>query len=526
MKQIYYGTILTMEQAQPQARAVLVEDGVIQAVGGEEILSLRDHGTELTDLGEAAMLPAFIDPHSHILSYARTLGMVPLQKAGSLPELVERMRASGRGDGGGPEDWLIGFGYDHNLLEEGRHPTRTELDQVSGCRPVMVTHASGHMGAVNTRGLELLGIGRDTPDPQGGRIGREADGAPDGYLEENAFLQWAAQMPKPGPEAVARRMEQAQRDYLSYGITTVQEGLVREEELRVLSGFAQDGKLAVNLVGYLDFNQLGGLLKGRPELRQSHGRLRMGGYKIFLDGSPQGKTAWITRPYEGGTDGCGYPALTDAQVEQYVRRAAEEGVQLLAHCNGDAAAEQFLSACERVQAAGLRVEQIRPVMIHAQLVRPDQLKRMAAVGMIPSFFVAHTYYWGDVHLKNLGLQRGGQISPAGSAMREGLRFTFHQDTPVVEPDMLRTVWCAVNRRTREGVVLDAAERIPVLEALRAVTLYAAYQYCEEDVRGSIRPGKLADFVVLDRNPLEASPRRLDSIRVLRTIREGETLYQA
>lgn len=164
-------------------------------------------------------------------------------------------------------------------------------------------------------------------------------------------------------------------------------------------------------------------------------------------------------------------------------------------------------------------------MIHAQLLRRDQLSALRSLGMIPSFFVAHTYYWGDVHIRNFGLARASAISPAASALREGLPFTFHQDTPVLPPDMLTAVGCAVTRTTRTGRVLGEEERLLPLDALRAVTVNAAYQYFEEDRKGSIREGKLADFVLLDENPLTVEPGRIRDIRVLRTIKEGVTVYE-
>lgn len=164
-------------------------------------------------------------------------------------------------------------------------------------------------------------------------------------------------------------------------------------------------------------------------------------------------------------------------------------------------------------------------MIHAQLLEPEQLERVADLGIVPSFFVAHVYHWGDTHIKNFGFKRASQISPAGSALARNIRFTFHQDTPVIEPDMLETVWCAVNRVTRTGVKLGDKECIPVMEALKAVTINAAYQYGEEHTKGSIEPGKAADFVILDCDPVTAKPMDIRKIKVLQTIKAGKTIFE-
>ena len=169
-------------------------------------------------------------------------------------------------------------------------------------------------------------------------------------------------------------------------------------------------------------------------------------------------------------------------------------------------------------------DRIRPVMIHAQLLRPDQLPMTAACGILPSFFVDHVYYWGDIHMQNFGLQRAAMISPAGSALRQGIRFTLHQDAPVCEPDMLHTVWCAANRQTRSGICLGRQEQIPVLEALKAVTIYAAYQYFEEAEKGSLTEGKRADLAILDQNPLKVPKDAVKDIKVLATIKDGQSIY--
>lgn len=213
-------------------------------------------------------------------------------------------------------------------------------------------------------------------------------------------------------------------------------------------------------------------------------------------------------------------------MEQLVRQACREGVQLLAHCNGDAAAEQYLRACERVRGEYPALPDIRPVMIHAQLLRRDQLPRLRRLSMLPSFFVAHVYYWGDVHLENFGRERAGYISPAASALRAGVRFTFHQDTPVLPPDMLTTLWCAVQRKTKGGRQLAESECLTPLQALRAVTINGAYQYFEEKEKGSLRPGKKADLVILDRNPLTVPKDELRAIQVTETIKEGVSVYRA
>ena len=257
-------------------------------------------------------------------------------------------------------------------------------------------------------------------------------------------------------------------------------------------------------------------------VRRYDRHLKIGGCKIFLDGSPQGRTAWMTEPYENGDPSyCGYPVMSDAEVTDAAAVSANLGLQLLAHCNCDAAARQFLSCLAKSADIG----KLRPVMIHAQFAGEGELDEMKRLGVMPSFFVAHVYHWGDEHIVNFGLHRASRISPAASALARGIKFTFHQDAPVIAPDMLETVWCAVNRVTEKGNLLGAEERISVYDALKAVTVNAAYQNFEENEKGTIEPGKAADLVILEDDPLSVAPQKIRYIRVSETVKGGESVYR-
>ena len=542
MKQLYYhADVITMEENEQgeliTAQAVLTEDGKIKQVGSlEELLGQAGEDCEKIDCQGGTLLPAFLDPHSHITALAQTLSFCDLSGCRSFAEISDRMLRFAQDSGLGEGDFLVAFDYDHNDLQEGRHPDRHLLDRISqeiiqkmpdhfpGNEPKLaaaISHASGHMGVLNTAALQQLGVTRTTPDPEGGRIGREEDGEPSGYLEENAFIQLTAKLPQPSHEQTLRNLERAQEIYWQNGIATIQDGLTKPENWQLLQELAEQGRLKSDVVCYADLRDHRELLRKNPDycgVYRHH--LRMGGYKIFLDGSPQGRTAWVSELYLGGNGECGYPIYSDEQVTTFVEQALEDHQQLLAHCNGDAAAQQYLDACSR---AGETAE-IRPVMIHAQLLRPDQLPQLKKLGMIPSYFVAHTWFWGDVHRQNLGEERAQRISPLHSTIEQGIPFTLHQDTPVIPPDMMKTLWCAVNRRSKSGASMGEQERISPAEALKAITVNAAYQYFEEDIKGSIRPGKQADLVLLSANPLQEDREKLAEIKVLRTISAGEIVY--
>ena len=527
-KLYYNGDILTMEKS-PYAEAVWVKDGKIRAVGNRSCLLKNACGAEPVDLKGKTMIPAFLDPHSHMTSFANTLRLVDLNGVKSFDEILARIAAYQKEKRVKPGEWIAGFGYDHNFLKEHAHPTRELLDRAGPQNPIVMTHASGHMGVMNSLALREAGVTAETLDPDGGHIGREPGSAePNGYLEEAAFTAYTAKIPAPSVEALYGQLKDAQDIYLKNGISTAQDGFMKEGEWKLLKAASDLGRLKMDVVCYPELSGSQHIVQENLEYRGVYrNRLKIGGYKIFLDGSPQGRTAWMSKPYCNTQDGyCGYPAHSEEDVETYLGTALKEGIQILVHCNGDAAAEQMIDAYEAARLKYPYAPDIRPVMIHAQLVRRDQLDRMADLKMIASFFVAHTYYWGDVHLKNFGAERAVAISPAKSALDKGVVYTFHQDTPVIQPNMLETIWCAVNRVSKTGIVMGKSERISPLDALKGVTINAAYQYFEEKSKGSIREGKNADLVILDRNPLKVKPMEIKDIQVLETVKDGVTVYQA
>ncbi len=512
--ELYYnGEIITMEKEGEQVEAVFVENGRIQKVGSlAEVKPFVKKDTKEIDLKGKTMLPAFIDAHSHISAFAQSLSYISLADCKSIVEILEKLKLGK--EERKQEKWIIGVGYDQNFLKEKRHPTRWELDSICEEKPLLITHISGHMGVANTKALEMMQITEDSMAPEGGRYGKE-NGKLNGYLEETAFIENTKYIEAISQEKFLELLDKAQNIYRSYGIKTVQDGLTTEKEFPLLKQMAEEKKWKVDVISYIDIAHASIIEENKDYLKTYKNHLKIGGYKMILDGSPQGKTAWMTKPYEGEENYRGNPTKTNEEVENAVHKAVEEERQLLAHCNGDAAAEQYIQACQKQPIEKLK--KIRPVMIHAQTVRKDQLEEMKKIGMIPSFFIAHVYYWGDIHLKNLGEDRGSFISPAKSAEELGLIYTFHQDSPVLPPNMLETIWCAVNRTTKNGVLLGKEEQISVYEALKAVTIWATYSYFEEEEKGSIREGKKADFVLLDKNPLKVPKEEIRNIKVIEVI---------
>jgi hypothetical protein len=535
------GSVLTMNDAAPAAEAVAVRGGRIAAVGSEaEVMKLRGKATKVVDLAGRTLLPGFIDGHGHVSAVgmqASVANLLPPPDGGadSIAAVQRTLRAWAEKNAATVQSLglIVGLGYDDSQLAERRHPNRDDLDAVSKDIPVILVHQSGHLGAANSKALELVGITAATKDPVGGVIRRRPGSQePDGVLEENAaFPLFFAFAGKLSSEQKLATLLAGARTYASYGYTTAQDGHATLDNVAVASAAAGQGQLPIDVAAYV------AVAAGAEAMRSPYagpgyrGHYRIGGVKLLLDGSPQGKTAWLSRPYfvppPGRSAGyAGYASMPAEKAMAYVDQAYANGWQLLAHANGDAAADLLIAAVREAEAKHPGRD-LRPVMVHAQTVREDQLDAMKELGIMPSFFPSHTFYWGDWHRDSvLGPKRAEFISPTASAFRRGMLFTAHHDAPVTLPNSLRVLSATVTRRTRSGDILGAGERVPVEVALKALTLWAAYQHFEEKTKGSIEVGKLADLVVLSANPLAVPPEQLMSLRVMETIKEGVTVYEA
>lgn len=525
------GAILTMAGDEPDyVEAVTVCDGrIVSASTLAEAEARAGAAARHVDLAGRVMLPGFIDAHGHVSAVGRSQAMVdlappPLGRIMSISALQDALRVALAAPHG---KVLLGNGYDDAALIEKRHPTRADLDAVSATVPIALMHVSGHLVVVNSAMLKLLGIGASTADPVGGRIVREAGTTtPNGVLEE-AAAQLVLPYSFPGDaKSFVDAIKAGTRLYARNGLTTAQDGALFPAQWEGVL-MAMREPLPIDVVG---------LLYASPEWPKSAtdlvgkgytGNIRIAGMKFVLDGSPQGRTAFLSQPYfhaphSEGADYHGYPAMDPALFDKRMEQAARNGWQVFAHVNGDAAMQAYLDAVERHHLAGKR-----SIAIHAQVVRPDQLDRMARLDVQPSFFASHTYYWGDWHREVvLGPRRADFISPQASAWAAGLRPTAHNDSPVVPPDMIRLIWSSVTRRTRSGDILGPAERIPPYRALQEVTINAAWQIHEEAQKGSIAVGKQADFVILDADPNKVDPEKIIDIKVVGTINDGRLIFGA
>jgi len=540
---VYYGgDIITMEGDSAQyAEALVVQDGKILFVGTkEEALKSAGSGYSTIDLKGQTMLPGFIDAHGHVFAsgiqaLAANLLPPPDGKGAAIPELViltkEWMSKNQKIiDKIG---WIVGFGYDDAELKEKRPPLATELDEISKDIPIMLLHQSGHSATLNTKGLELAGINANSSDPKGGVIRRvKGSQTPDGTLEESAMFgplfKVFAKIDSSGNTNIVRAGIDS---YIKFGFTTAQEGRASSVACETMKKMAAANELPIDIYAYPDIqNELTYMLKTGTQANYTN-HFRIAGVKLSTDGSVQGKTAYLSKPYKVPPPGAkkdyrGYSAFPDAkEYDTLVDAAFKNNWQILTHCNGDAAMDMYIRAV-RLAANRYGNNNRRSVMIHAQTVREDQLDSMKVLGIIPSFFGMHTFYWGDWHLnETLGKERAFHISPAMSALKRGMIFTEHHDAPVAFPDAFRILSATVNRVSRSGQVVGPDQRVPVYIALKSITAWAAFQAFEENLKGTLKEGKLADFVILNKNPLKVPPMDLSTLKVLATIKEGKTIYE-
>lgn len=572
------GDIVTINDSQPSAEALAVKDRKIFAVGSKaDLAKYKGNATKMIDLKGKTVIPGFFDAHSHL--FLSTLSSVgadlyppPMGTVDSMEKLQQALIEFKDQKNLKSGQWIIGLNYDDTLLKEKRHPTRDDLDQVSTEHPIIVIHISSHLASANSKALELAGISSETKDPVGGRfVRRQGTQEPNGVMESNmAFLQVIAKIPTPTLEQAADMLADTLKNvYAANGITTAQEaGGMLPPLFKAFQLAADKNILPIDLIGYPKDRDKN-LLANYKEDQYYRNHFRLGGLKLIYDGSIQGYTAYLNKPYhtppqsDGQTeDHCNLAGveglILDINEENYeyrdwhedlaeerkttfrgksyygsqeeadslIESALKNGWHILGHTNGDAATDMFIESM-RKGLAKYPVKDHRTTIIHAQMMREDQLDAAKELGLVPSFFPAHIYYWGDRHRDIfIGPERAARLNPLKGALDRGMRFTLHHDAPVTTPNMMIVIHSAVNRVTFSGSPLGREFEIPVMEALKAVTINAAWQEGEEDIKGSLEVGKLADLVILDKNPLKVEPMDIYKIQVVETIKEGKSVYLA
>lgn len=535
-------TIHTMDEQRPSAEAVLVHQGRLAAVGSvdECLVEATRRGLPepvRRDLGSATVVPGFVDPHAHPLMFGQLMTWVDCgpDQAKTIPEIVELLRERAANTPAGLP--VRGYGYEQQNLEELRHPTRFELDQVATDREVYLMNASGHGGVVNTFTLELNQVGADTPNPEGGEFFRDADGVLTGELSDAACnILTGLDGVKVGhhgpnfhladePEEHLRQLQLAQESFLAGGVTTVGDAQVSRREFDMYLRMASANQLKMRVNMYF----LSHLLEEGIEIgmKGAFGNpfLSFTGFKFYSDGTLGGWTAYFPDGYVGDPCRTGQLYHEPAAYAALIRRAHLAGLQTATHSQSPVALEMVISAIEAAQAerpdpdARHRIE-------HCGLPTPEQISRMAAAGIYPVNQPQHYYNWGEGVTNAIGTP-GERFNPLGEFVRAGVQVTLSSDAPVAEPRPLEAIQVAVTRVTRNGHHLGPDDlAITAQQALAGHTINGAFVMGREDDLGSLSVGKRADLTVLGGDPLAVAAEQISSIPVLQTWVDGRVQFVA
>lgn len=523
------GTILTMDPRQPEVAAVGVIGDRIVATGDREgVASALPRGYRTLDLAGRTCLPGFNEAHNHMISFGIALGHVPCgyPDVRSIEDIkrgvAERARTLP------PGTWIQGRGYDDNKLDERRHPTRWDLDEVAPEHPVVIVNGSGHMSVVNSLALQIAGITRETPDPQGGHIVRDEHGEPTGLLQETAQELVRAVIPPPTVEDMVEALRRCNDAYVAAGITSSTDASSDSPlQIEAYQVAVRRGTLKLRTRLMIRENLLPHLIA--LGIKQGFGddRLRIGPIKLFIDGSLIGRTAAVSRPFlnDPRPDNYGLTMMPQEQFEEYVWQAHHAGFQIAVHAIGDRGIEMVLDAYQQALEREPRPDH-RHRIEHCGILRPDLIERIAALNVVVVSQPIFITEYGDGFIRHLGLDRIQLTYPFRSLLDAGITLVFSTDCPVSSYQPLKCIQAAVTEKTGSGRSYALEEAITVEEALPLYTVAGAYATFEEQVKGQIRPGMLADFAILEEDPRTVDPERLGEIAVSQTIIGGETVYEA
>jgi predicted amidohydrolase YtcJ len=529
------GPIITMDGDTPQTvEAVVSRDGRIVFAGSEkEAFAAAGQDAAVRDLNGATLLPGFIDAHSHFTVATMSAGGLNLRdKAHAAATDIRGVQAvigsHVARSPAKPGGWTTVWQFDQETLFEKRYITRAELDAVAPDRPLVVLHVSLHGAVANSAALKAAGIDETVQVPSGGMMLRDDADKLNGVLLEKAMFLLLAKMPQPTAEQKLAALDAAQNAYFAEGYTHAQDGATQPPDIAFLTSAAARERLKIDLA-LLPFSAGLDPLLAHPDLQFGtyQGHVKLQGIKFVLDGSVQARTGYFTRDYQRGSpEGHhpwhGEPILSEEEFSAQAKKVHDRGWQLFVHANGDAAIDMAIRGFE---ALGIKAEDNRrPIVIHSQFQRRDQLPAYTRIGVGPAYFSNHAWYWGDVHRTNFPAEVVDFISPLRSARAAGLIPSNHSDYSVTPLDTRFMLWTSMARVSPTGVVSGPDERVDAYAALQALTTGPAWQIFEENRKGRIKPGLLADFVILDKNPLTTPVDAIKAIKVLETIKDGRSVW--
>lgn len=535
----YGGDIVTMNKAKPSAEAVAIQGGKIVKVGSlSQVKTLQGKDTKLINLNGQTLMPGLVEPHVHIIGTAFSEELWANLSNFNMPHdtldsLVKKLSDISKGVKDG--EWVSAFGVDPSRTDPFMSELTADiLDKVSTTKPIFVMNQSMHIAYVNHKALELAGLNSSSPDPKGGKLLRDSKGNLTGVIyEAPAFYLFLDKMPVPNQKMIEQAIEKVGQRLVRKGVTTSAEITVGaylgvDKEYALLSDMAHSGKLPVRVRGYIYSNAYP-ISNTKYKPGQGDDVFKLIGVKIVADGSDQGLTGAMTKPYNypPGTANRGTLNFSEQELYNLAKPRFDEGWQISVHSNGDETIEQTLNVFEKLvktpadAKTRLRIE-------HFTVPTQAQIKKAAKLGVVPGFTVGHTDYWGEAfHNHLLGPERANRIDPGASLIKNGMRFAYHSDSPVSPIHPLKYVSEGASRlwQVQPQKILNANEKVSINDALKAITIDAAYQLKMEDKIGSVEEGKYADFAIVDKNPMKTDAYKIRDIEVNETWINGQQIFK-
>jgi len=522
--------VFTVDARDSVSEALAVKAGRFVFVGANhDAEALVGPSTKVVDAGGKTVLPGFIDAHCHLLSLTGKQLLQVDCSAGTVKSVDDIVRALKRqADKTAKGKWILGVRYDDTKLAERRHPTRWDLDRASTEHPIHLRHVSGHLGVVNTAALATAGITKKSSDPEGGSFDRDSSGEPTGVCREEAdfiFLPGIggedSLIPPLTKQQELKALELACKQYNSLGITSVGDALVTPSEIETYQSALESGSLTVRVYMMVLDSHLSQLRQLRLRTGFGNDWLKLGPIKSFVDGAIAGRTAWLSEPYEGRPDDFGIPTKTAAEIEQIVGEAHRAGFQVAVHANGDRAIQMVLDAYQKALREQPRADH-RHRIAHCTVVNPEILERIKSLGIVVLPFSTYIYEHGE-KMNEYG-KRISMMFAHRSFLDHGIAVGGSSDNPCATQNPLLAIRTMVTRLSAGGEVLGPEQRVSVREAIRIYTMGSAFAAFEENNKGSIEPGKLADFVVLSDDPAAVAPEEIHEIVVEKTYVDGKVVY--
>lgn len=521
---LHNANIFTSNTLQPFAQAIALSGGTIVAIGSdEEILRMAGASTKKIDIGGKTITPGFIDAHSHPASAGRS----HLRNVDCDLRSIEAIKLAlkHKVDNVHPDEWVSGFKYDDTKTTEGRYINRYDLDQVSSKHPIMITHRGGHTAYVNSKALALAGITRNTPDPKGGVIVRDEQGEPTGLLQEKAAdlvsklvpNEFSAQDNREGVKLITHMMAKT-------GVTSVTDAYGNQTLLKAYRDARDANELSARIYCMIGYYEIDSMIEQGVKTGDGDEWVRVGGMKLTCDGSISERTARLSEPYVGRPDYFGIIVMDEEELYSYAIRAHKANWQIGIHANGDVGIHKSLNVFEKIQEEHKRNDP-RFRLEHCTVINPDIIQRIKRLNVIPNPFSTYVYFHGE-KMSVYGKDRLENMFAVKSFLDAGINVTQTSDYPPGPFEPMMAIQSSVTRTDMSGNVWGPSQRITVEEAIRVGTIHGAYASYEENVKGSLEPGKYADLVVLEKDPFKVDPSTIVDIKIERTMVNGKWVYES